>query len=617
MADTVLATLPHTARSMILSLPEQPDASVQCPLDFHVNPRYVSFLLIMPATQRVEKRKVDLEHRTFNPKWEKYFFIERFGQAQCLICLKTVAVLKEYNVRRHWETDHRSSNFASMSAAAKKDVIVRLSGNLQKQTSLFHKQNAEAEKVTRASYEVSRILARRMKSFADGDFIKECLLAVVDSVRPEQRSAFESVSLSSPSNFVAFSLALDERTDTNDTAQLTVFIRGVTADLQVCEEFLQLVPPLGTTTGQDICDAVLQCVDQHSLDLSRLVCVTTDGAPAMVGEKKGAASLLVRHCETARYNQPINMMHCIIHQESLCAKSANHVDVMSVVVKVVNSILSRSLNHRQFQVLMDEVNVHYNDLLYFCEVRWLSRGAMLSRLCDLQHEIATFLRQKNLPHADQFSDPRWLTRLALLTDITMHLNSLNMMLQGKDILVTDMYMHITAFEVKLRLWEAQLASGQFVNFPRLAACAPDDVDLDTCESGCWLRTDFKLFTAPFDFPVEDAPASLQMELVEQQCNDERKAKFCTSSTLSFFRDIVLPSNNFQKYTAHVQRIVAMFGSTYCCEQLFFKMKYMKSHLRSQLSDRHLNDILLLSTSTIEPDMEILLHANSTSSLIDL
>ncbi|XP_076059111.1 general transcription factor II-I repeat domain-containing protein 2-like [Oratosquilla oratoria] len=207
-------------------------------------------------------------------------------------------------------------------------------------------------------------------------------------------------------NFVAFSLALDESTDTKNTAQLAVFIRGVIADLQVCEEFLQLVPLRGTTTGEDICDAVLQCVCQHSLDLSRRVCVTTNGATAMVGEKKGTASLLVRHYEAVGYDQAINMMHCIIHQESLCAKSANLVDVMSVVVKVVNSILSRSLNHRQFQVLMDEVNVHYNDLLYFCEVRWLSRWAMLSRLCDLQQDIATFLHQKNLPHTDQFSDPR-------------------------------------------------------------------------------------------------------------------------------------------------------------------------------------------------------------------
>ncbi|KAG0716588.1 General transcription factor II-I repeat domain-containing protein 2A [Chionoecetes opilio] len=148
------------------------------------------------------------------------------------------------------------------------------------------------------------------------------------------------------SNFDVFSLALDESKDMKDTAQLAIFIRGVTAALQVYEEFLQLVPLHSTTSGQDIFDAVLQCVKQHSLDLSRLVCVTTDGAPAMTGKKKGAASLLVRHCEAAGHTQPIHKVHCIIHQESLCSKSANLTDVMSVVVKVVNSILSRSLNHR-------------------------------------------------------------------------------------------------------------------------------------------------------------------------------------------------------------------------------------------------------------------------------
>ena len=36
-----------------------------------------------------------------------------------------------------------------------------------------------------------------MKPFSDGDFIKECHFAVVDSVCPEQRSVFETVSLSS------------------------------------------------------------------------------------------------------------------------------------------------------------------------------------------------------------------------------------------------------------------------------------------------------------------------------------------------------------------------------------------------------------------------------------
>ena len=129
----------------------------------------------------------------------KIFLKERFGQPNwCLICLKTVSVLKEFNMRRHWEAEHRSSNFGSMSPAERKDAIDRLSGNLQKSTSFFRKQTAEADKIVRASYDVSRILARWMKPFSDGDFIKECHVTVVDSVCPEQRSVFETVSLSSP-----------------------------------------------------------------------------------------------------------------------------------------------------------------------------------------------------------------------------------------------------------------------------------------------------------------------------------------------------------------------------------------------------------------------------------
>ena len=132
-------------------------------------------------------------------------------------------------------------------------------------------------------------------------------------------------------------------------------------------------------------------------------------------------------------------------------------------------------------------------------------------MCDLHKEIAICLRHKNLPYADQLFDPRWLARLALLTDITTHLNALNVKLQGKYILVTDMHAHITAFEVKLRLREAQLANSQLEHFPRLAACVPDDVEPDTCVNVVAslreefasrfagvrpLAAEFKLFIAP-------------------------------------------------------------------------------------------------------------------------
>ena len=54
-----------------------------------------------------------------------------------------------------------------MSAAERKETIVKLSGSLQKSTSLFRKQTTEADKVMHASYEVFCLLARQVKPFTD------------------------------------------------------------------------------------------------------------------------------------------------------------------------------------------------------------------------------------------------------------------------------------------------------------------------------------------------------------------------------------------------------------------------------------------------------------------
>ena len=158
----------------------------------------------------------------------------------------------------------------------------------------------------------------------------------------------------------------------------------------LCEEFVQLVPLKGTTTGADILKDVLECLEENKLDLKKLVSVTKDGAPAMVGMRKGFVSLLEKHIKEAGFQNQIIKIHCIIHQEALCAKYLEMKEVMNVVVKVVNLILSKGLKHRQFQQLLLEVDSQYSDLLYFCEVRWLSRGKMLERFFELLNEINTF-----------------------------------------------------------------------------------------------------------------------------------------------------------------------------------------------------------------------------------
>ena len=161
-------------------------------------------------------------------------------------------------------------------------------------------------------------------------------------------------------------------------------------------------------------------------------------------KKKGFISFLQEHIGI--YHKLIKL-HCIVHQDALCAKSINFKDIMAVLLKTVNFILSRGLNHRQFQEFLKKTEAEYGDLTYFSNVRWLSCGKVLERVYALREEISIFLeiiKQDNY----HFQDPQWIVKLAFLVDITTHMNTLNLELQGKNKLVFDMFGQITAFEKK-------------------------------------------------------------------------------------------------------------------------------------------------------------------------
>lgn len=161
-------------------------------------------------------------------------------------------------------------------------------------------------------------------------------------------------------------------------------------------------------------------------------------------------------------------MHCIIHQEALCAKTVQLSDVMNTVMKTVNIIRVRALYHREFQTFLTDVDAEYGDLLYYSEVHWLSRGSVLWRFYSLRSEIDQFLKEKDRP-LHELSDPLWLADLAaFLVDLTEHLNTLNKSLQGKDQLVPQLHAHMKASCVKLQLFEAQLRTFNVTHFPTLS-----------------------------------------------------------------------------------------------------------------------------------------------------
>ncbi|KAL3875981.1 hypothetical protein ACJMK2_033874 [Sinanodonta woodiana] len=53
------------------------------------------------------KRKIDDECRQFQEEWSLKYFIKSGEKALCVICNETVAVIKEYNLRRHYQSKHQ------------------------------------------------------------------------------------------------------------------------------------------------------------------------------------------------------------------------------------------------------------------------------------------------------------------------------------------------------------------------------------------------------------------------------------------------------------------------------------------------------------------------------
>ena len=68
---------------------------------------------------------------------------------------------------------------------------------------------------------------------------------------------------------------------------------------------------------------------------------------------------------------------------------------MKDVILVVNFIRSHALEHRQFRQLLMEYDVHYGELVYYCQVRWLSKGLVLERFFHLLDGIREYLSERD------------------------------------------------------------------------------------------------------------------------------------------------------------------------------------------------------------------------------
>lgn len=628
-----------------------------------------------------KKRRIADENRGFKEEWtELYAFIANAeGLPACLICNEKLSNNKKSNVERHFQLRHAKFADDYPVGTERKSAIAVLVEKFEGRKNSFKKWITSPNSTAAASFVAAREIVKRGKPFTDGEYMKDSFIKMSEHLFSDFRNKTEIIqkikdmplsaktvkerAIKMANNITdqqikdinsapAFSIACDESCDVTDIEQTALLCRYVNCDGPQ-EEMIELIPLKGQTRGEDICNAVLQCLNDKGIHTGHLISVATDGAPSMRGSQKGFVTLLQKALD-----RDLLAFHCILHQEALCAQTfpAECIEVMNHVIQIVNKILAKALNHRQFRALLEEVESEYADLLLHNKVRWLSRGEVLRRFVACLEHVNTFLKTKGLNYP-QLDDINWLEKLHFMVDMTCHLNTLNKSLQEQGNTALQMLEAVLSFERKLTVLARDVQRGTLSHFSSLREFkdAHHDhtlnsdylqgaiVDMQAAFGGRF--GEFRKEKVTLSFPVTPLQidpsllktfpgidlAELEMEMADIADKEMWVAKFerltaeledvgrqkasaaqshkwsdieslPTPEKLVFETWKALPDSygNMKKYAFAV---LSMFGSTYLCEQIFSNMNYIKSKYRTRLTDESLQSCVKIKVTNYMPDVE--------------
>nr|ABF20550.1 transposase [Danio rerio] len=559
------------------------------------------------ANAKAKSRKYDKSYIAFGFTCTLKQGVDR---PQCVLCQEILSneCMKPSKVKRHLQQKHPNE------AEKSTDYFKHQEMCLARQASLFRQQASVPERCLKASYLASLHIARAKKPHTVGealllsatkDIVKElfgeeaarkidCVPLSDNTVGRRISEMADDISSQLLEQLQAseyFSLQLDESTDIANQAQLMVYVRFLGKDTFI-EELLFCKPLEGRTTGQDICNMMDQFMTDNSVDWSRCIGVCTDGAAAMTGKHSGVVTLIKEKAPN------VVGTHCMLHREALVAKRIEddlH-QVLKDVIRTVNYVKSRPLKHRLFRLLCKEMGADYEGLLLHSEVRWLSRGAVLSRVYALRKELREFLSDENLELAKCFKDDTWILKLSCMADFFQHLSFLNQSMQGHNVHILNAQDKVRAFTQKLSLWESKLEEGVTEMFPlynqeRISTTA-DNITPIIQSHLSHLQGYFKQYFPDLnnnhlDF-VRDpfAPGvgtyldlAAKEQLIDLSNDGGRKTRFPSLPLSEFWMSV---REDYPMLSEKAIKCLLPFATTYLCEAGFSALKVLQSKHRARL-----------------------------------
>ncbi|XP_031330321.1 zinc finger BED domain-containing protein 5-like [Photinus pyralis] len=537
--------------------------------------------------------------RKYDPEYINIGFtvtdVNNEPRPQCVICFEILSnqSMKPSLLNRHLTTKHNAL------VNKPKDFFIRKLSEMKGTKNIMSSFTGSTEKSVEASFLVSLRIAKSGKAHTIGEELVlpaakdmvTCMLGEKSAKKLDMislsndtvRRRIETMALNVKNQLIDrvkrsefFAIQLDESTDVTNYAQLMVYVRYIHANT-IKEDYLFCEALPTRTTADEIFKKLSEFFAENGLDWMNCVGFCSDGARAMTGKFGGVATKVKSVADSCTF------MHCNIHRQALAVKCMpeQFKHVLQETIKVVNFIKSRALNSRLFSKLCSEMGSDHIQLLLHTEVRWLSRGKMLSRLFELRSEVQLFLMETDFELRDRLTDELWITTLAYLSDIFNRINDLNLSLQGKTTNRFSVNDKIKAFIKKFQMINNIISNNHLESFSTLEnfvaenSLTVSDDFIEDIKKHCqmlietfeeYFKEDYSEFLRirnPFTLDVNNVPENLTISekecLIELSCDEGLRAEFTKLQLCEFWLKV---KNEYPPLSRRALLFLIPFTTTY-------------------------------------------------------